>query len=933
MMDTDSSLLLALIFLVALIIFDIVFFQFRKEYDQNEPEISMIQDGLRRLKEWVESRKKPNSGLFTQNIETPKTAAELSNVEPAVSAEVGQVLISHSSPSVNKKASTERPSVHIQFSADIPEGTIVHIRMEVVDGEGKVSVQQETLSSQATTRSPLRSEHMPSFSMPNLRPWVEAQINKIKSSTPSLDGNLFWAAIIIYGLMVSIGIDRFPIYFFTDEAIHMNMIADFVNHGFKNYYNEFLPTFFSTEGWVNGTSVYVQLIPYLLFGKSVVVTRLVSAFITLLGAAAVGLMLKKAFKIKYYWAGIFLLITTPAWFLHARTAFEYAEVASFYCIFLYFYSRYRRGDLRSLYIAVFAGALCFYTHGLGEILMGVTGLALLIVDFRFHIHPRQRKTVLLGFGLAIILLLPFVRYYLAHPNETAEQVKRRGSYWADSSLTSIEKIQNFLVQYTYGLNPIYWYFPNNVDIDRHRMLGFWYGNGLWLTLPLEIVGLFQILKSIRNRFYQFAIILLLACPILPSSIMIGLQGNKTLEIGSAFSITFETLTMVLWFSVALMLLGVFLALKNIRVPAHRLALIALLACPIPASVVAIGMPRMLWMAVPLAILSTIGISAVIEWIEKSLHRNSTVWSAWILFAALTSLSIFILGDALINGPLWFQDYTLYGMQYGAPQVFHDIVLPELESDSNMHIIVSPSWANGTEQFISFFIPKDYQPRVTFGQPIDSMDNPAIFTSDTLFITTANEYNNLTQDAKFTDINIRQTIPYPNQEPGFYLLSLRPADNFAQIIAAQHELNRKPIEDTMQFNNETINVLHSPLSSGRIEDIFDNNPDTLARVLEANPFVIDLEHLPTPIEAHSVFFKTGSTHNFTITFHLYAPGASEPIEYSQTYQDLPGKDLPPDPEFTMSFDKGPEKAERIEIEVKDNGSGETSQFHLRTIEFK
>src|SRR5256885_9724269 len=108
----------------------------------------------------------------------------------------------------------------------------------------------------------------------------------------------------------------------------MNFVADFINSGFKNYYSEFLPTFFSKEGWVNGTSVYVQLIPYLLFGKSVVVTRLVSAFITLLGAGALGLVLKKVFRIKYYWAGIFLLITTPAWFLHARTAFEYAEVGA-----------------------------------------------------------------------------------------------------------------------------------------------------------------------------------------------------------------------------------------------------------------------------------------------------------------------------------------------------------------------------------------------------------------------------------------------------------------------------------------------------------------------------------------------------------------------------------------------------------------------------
>ena len=69
---------------------------------------------------------------------------------------------------------------------------------------------------------------------------------------------------------------------------YMNMIADFMRNGYQNYSGEFLPTFFIKEGWVNGTSVYLQLLPYLIFGKSLIVTRLVSAFITLFGAIAIG---------------------------------------------------------------------------------------------------------------------------------------------------------------------------------------------------------------------------------------------------------------------------------------------------------------------------------------------------------------------------------------------------------------------------------------------------------------------------------------------------------------------------------------------------------------------------------------------------------------------------------------------------------------------
>ncbi len=959
MMDTDLSLSLALILFIVLIIFDLAFYRFRqKQSDENEPEFSLLQDALRRLRGLVQGLRKPSTQTPPfQETQSAEIGAESPETGPAIAARIQEPIISQSpTPKKGKRAPAAdgRPTVHVQVSADIPEGTIVRITMEVVNAEGKVVLQQQSISGSAYPKnmSPVSGDGTSSISLPKIRQWAETQLSKI-TNRANLHRNLFWGAIIVYALVVSIGIDRYPIYFFTDEAAHMNMAADFIRDGFKNYYGEFLPTFFSTEGWVNGTSVYVQLIPYLLFGKSVIVTRLVSAFITLLGAVAIGLLLKQVFKIKYYWAGIFLLVTTPAWFLHARTAFEYAEVGAFYAIFLYFYGRYRKGDLRSLYFAVFAGALCFYTHGLGEILMGVTALALFIVDFRYHIHRRQRKTVLLGFGLAILLALPFVRYYLAHPTESAEQVKRRGSYWANTGLPPTEKITDFVTQYTYGLNPLYWYFPNNIDLDRHRMPWPLYANGLWwLTLPLEVIGLFQILRSIRKFVYRLGIIALLACPILPSWIIIGLGDRKSWDIGPSLSIPLDTLTIALWFSFALMLLGVFLALRYIRIPAHRLVLIALLACPIPASVAAIGMPRMLWMAIPIAILSTIGLSAIIQSLETSRKIQSN-WPAWAAFGALTILSAFILKDALVNGPTWFQDYGLYGMQYGASQVFGDTVAPELQNNPNVRVIVSPSWANGTEQFNPFFIPEENRSRVAFGQPSDYIDSLMAGTPELLFIATADEYNQLASEQQTTDptkdysklapgelaaapkykeIIVHEIIPYPNGQPGFYLISVTPSDNIKEIMAAEHERNRTPIEDTMLFNGETIRVVHSPLSAGRMEDNFDNDPDTFTRALEANPYVIDLYPL-TPIDTHSVFIKTGSLHDYTITIRLYAPGSDQPVIYTQTYKDAPDKDLPPDPEVTINFDRGPEKSARIEIEVKDNISGETSQIHLRTIQFK
>jgi hypothetical protein len=875
-----SFIYVSILFGILFISLDLAFFYFRKKnYSSDKPLAFTYHPIFGRLKRWFRNLFilrsklgfgiKPSKRVFTTNNAAfpSENSVPTVNKTPSVNASTAamssanntQVIFSQEPTLETVNNPDQNQLVHVQISADIPEGTVVYLTLKVERGQGQATLQKtpqpiEIIQEQLVV---LQQEQTADHPISKIREWFTTHPINWNFKPNKLEQYLLLAAVVIYVLVVSISIDRFPIYFFTDEAIHMNLAANFLRDGFTNYFGEFLPTFFTSGGWVNGTSVYVQVLPFILFGKSVIVTRMVSALISLMGALAVGLLLRDALKLKYYWAGIFMVLTTPAWFLHARTAFEYIEVGSFYSIFLYFYSRYRTGHLRSLYWAIIAGALTFYTHGLGQILMGVSGLALFVVDFRYHIHPDRRKTVLYGLLLGTILLLPFARYYLAHPGEAADQVKRRGSYWVDGNLTLLQKLGEFFRQYLYGLSPSYWYFKNPVDISRHMMDG--YGNGLWYTMPFLVIGLFQ-------------------------------------------------------------------AIKNIRLPSYRIILISLLVSPIPASVVAIGMPRMLWMTIPVALLSVIGLSALLQWLE-SRWRFRSIWLSTGLLIILAGLSFYMLRDALVNGPTWFQDYSLYGMQYGAKQVFQDVVRVGLEQDHNRRYIVSPSWANGTEQFVDFFIPVALQSRVSMGQPVDFIADIRKGTPDLYFVATSDEYDQLTANPKFKDITIYQILPFPNGKPGFYVLTLNIADKIDEIIAAENEKNRTPVEDTISLNGQSVRIIHSPLGSGRLEDIFDNNPDSLARVLEANPFILDL-YPTTPINTNSMVIQTGSLVKFTVTISLYAPNTTDPVTYTQTFTDLP-----PDPLVTMTFDKGPASSARIYIEIKDDLSGETSQIHVRTIEFK
>ena len=892
MKSTYDFAFYAVLLTIVLVALDFVFLRFRKQlYERGKPLLARLLDSTLKLRvlsisratEFLNKIKLQLSKVKFQRTAqaNPKPVESVTELTSAL-----QVSTFHSHP-IESGASEQQSStsqvyatesgttpngktVHVQVSADVPVGVIVHITIQTVDDSASTTIRQEAGGAALVGNDTVQNKIKPP--RPNwgvisvgrvwvrIKVWFDKLVGILKPKFARIDQTLFVAAAIIYLLAVSVGIDRFPIYFFTDEAVHANLASDLISRGFSGPDGSFLPTYFSLgpSFGLNGVSVYLQVIPTILFGKSIIVTRLVSALITLLAAILIGLLLKQVFKLKSYWLGILLLVTSPAWFLHARTAFEYMEVAAFFAATLYFYNRYRQGQDKFLLWTILSAALMFYTHGLGQVLAGLLGIFFFLSDFRYHFRPERRRMLLIALGLAILLFLPYLRYNLSNPTTIAAEIRQRGSYWTDGNFNFQEKIISFVKEYVFGLNPLFWFFPNSRDLSRHEMLG--YGNILWVMLPFAGLGLVR-------------------------------------------------------------------AVMKFREPEYRTVLIALLIAPIPSAIVAIGTPRVIWMVIPWVILIAIGISWVGEWLveKRKLMRFEVLNLAIFMVLALTS--IYMLQDALRNGPTWYTDYGLYGMQYGAKQIFQDTVTPQLKQDPRTNFVISPTWANGTDQFSSFFLDKTLINRVRFGTPSDVVSSPSQFTPSTIFILTSDEFTNFSKDPRFKDLQVRQTIAYPNGKPGFYLITLKLADNIKQILAEENIVNRQPVEDKVTINGQVVRMLHSPIGSGSIQDSFDDNPDTLTRVLEANPYFFDLYPDP-PLTTNSITIQTGALPDFTVKVSLYAPGAQEPVVYSKTYEDLP-----PDPVVTINFDQGPVKSARITIEIKDNTSGDTSQIHVRTIQFK
>ena len=672
---------------------------------------------------------------------------------------------------------------------------------------------------------------------------------KSRSKNLSWESALFGLSAVIYLATRLIGLERFPIYFFSDEAVQVVLAQDFIRDYFHGYDHVLFPTYFlNTYQYNLGTSVYLQVIPYLLFGKSVFVTRAIPVLASLIAALSVGLILKQIFKSPYPWTAVLLLSITPAWFLHSRTAFETSLATSFYAGFLYFYLRYRNGKFRSLYWAVLFAGLAFYSYSAASPVVGLTAVLLLVSDARYH--WRQRVTVLAAGGLASLLALPYLRFLREHPTATRDHLVMLGSYWV-KPLPLMAKLGQFFTEYGRGLSPLYWYQTNVVDFPRHVMKG--YGYMLWVTIPLLVIGLVVLIWKIRQS----------RC---------------------------------------------------------RTVLIALLAAPCGAAMVAIGITRVLTMVVPAVILSAIGLSFLLRWTEKLLKNN--LLPRLLVFVLLASFNVYMLWDSLANGPLWFSDYGINGMQYGASEIFGK-VRQYLTLSPETKIILSPTWANGTDVLARFFF-NDPTPfklgsiegYLTELQPLDQ---------HTLFIMTPEEFDLAQSSGKFRDILVEKTIPYPDGQPGFYFVRLRYVNNIAAILAAEQAARRIPQEADVVIDGQFAHVKYSYLDLGDISMAFDGDLSTLMRSMEANPLKLEIDFLE-PRRLHGVTVQVGGVPT-RVQVELHPVLGSAPPVFSQTVPATP------DPRPVVLDFGDTYEVSGISLEVQNVLDSETAHVHVWEVTFK
>jgi hypothetical protein len=738
--------------------------------------------------------------------------------------------------------------LEVELTAESETGKLLGTRLvKFKNPEVKTGIPQEKPIVEAEL--PITSEPKPEWS------GVEKLVAVWTTSKAKLDSKggfwrrhstswLFIGAVLIYLVTRLIALESFPIYFFTDEAVQTILAQDFVRDNFTSYLHEFLPTYFVNGSQFNlSTSVYLQILPLVFFGKSIFVTRAASVLVTVLAAVAVGLTMLKVFKSRYSWLAILLLSVTPAWFLHSRTAFETALATTFYACFIYCYLIYRTENKRYIYGAVASGALCFYSYSPAQMVMLFSAILLLISDFKYH--WQNRILALKAFGVALLLAIPYVRFLAAHGEENYRHLIILQSYWLSDKIL-LEKLGIFGLTYLKGLNPFYWFLPNNIDFVRHVMKG--YGHILLITLP----------------FFVF---------------------------------------------------GFVIAIRNFRKPEYRAILIAFLAAPAGAALVELGVTRALFMVIPAVLLIAIGLEALLTWLEKVRVPHNALAGG--LFCGMALFNFYMLRDSVVNGPVWYTDYGLGGMQYGGKELFGEVG-QFLKENPRTFLIITPSWANGADILARFYF-NDPQP-FQLGSIDGFINQKGEITPNTTFVITPEELDRIKETGKFTNIRLLKTLPYPTGKPGFIFIKLDYVSNIDELFAAERASRLSFEEANITLQDGTpVRIRYSPLDMGPIDNAFDDNEGSIIRSEEANPLRTQL-FFNEPRKADKVSVTAGGTPT-EVTVEVYLPGSETPQVFKAEKPETP------DPrevvvEFGMVLD-----AVRIDIATKSMRDGEPAHVHI------
>ena len=128
-------------------------------------------------------------------------------------------------------------------------------------------------------------------------------------------------------------------------------------------------------------------------------------------------------------------------------------------------------------------------------------------------------------------------------------------------------------------------------------------------------------------------------------------------------------------------------------------------------------------------------------------------------------------------------------------------------------------------------------------------------------------------------------------------------------------------DSMEVDGQVVEIAHSPFDMGRIQDMFDDKKETVARTLKANPAILTLT-FSKPRTLKGIELTT-ATMDINLKCVATLEGGGEKT-FTQEFRNLP-----PDPTVTLDFPGLSAPVRVLHIEISDARGGD-GHIHIRTL---
>lgn len=338
-------------------------------------------------------------------------------------------------------------------------------------------------------------------------------------------------AILVYLLSVSNNLVNFPGYFFCDEAVHA-VDAERIMQTGRDIHNERYPLFFRGLGdFALSLSVYLQ-IPFIkLLGVNEFAVRIRTATFSFLGVLSVFFFINIFISKRWAWLSFIFFGLSPIWLLHSRTGFEYIVAATFYLLFLTFYTLTFSSPTKSWFLipASISAAACFYSYtpARGWILSSLS----LLFFINIFAHLKYKKRLLFGIISVLFLLSPYIYFHYNNPQYATKRLKALGFSFNRENISSITK--HTFSNYYKTISPFYWFSWEGSkadEVERHLVppkpaIPRW-------MLFFTIIGFIYLLVDFKKIENRSVLAFFLASPF--PAILVEVNHQRSISTGTMY---------------------------------------------------------------------------------------------------------------------------------------------------------------------------------------------------------------------------------------------------------------------------------------------------------------------------------------------------------------------------------------------------------------